>query len=418
MRRSALLLLTCVLALAAGLTLLRLSEQLAAPTAGVADANGAVVRRFYDAVNTALSSGEVGGVEGLVADDFKEHSPLPGVPPTRAGLLRYLLALHAVYPTMRLEIEDLVAGEVVMTRLRVERARRGSFLGLSLSDEMPIWHSLDAFRVVDGRITEHWGGQDLPVLLEPHAQAVVDVATAAPVVALARLRYAPLAQSVEHVPPGPLLLSVETGSLTVALMGRGRLAAEPADRPVTSETIDDRSTELRGGESLVVPARTGVVVRSSGSEAAVFLAVAIVPASVASWTDAAVDGVSSQPPAWWPVSPAPGSRLTPLATSAATGLGVGAVEIGIGRVTLAPTASLSPVGVSAPVWLAVEEGILGLALTDGPSRPETSDWCKRRFMAGQTWPVPAGTRPVLRNAGTDPLVVLILTLSPAGAWPE
>jgi mannose-6-phosphate isomerase-like protein (cupin superfamily) len=237
-------------------------------------------------------------------------------------------------------------------------------------------------------------------------------------VALARLSYAPFAQSAEHVPPGPLLLSVESGSLTVALQGRGRPAAERADRSGSGGTFDARSTELRAGESLVVPARTGLVVRNPGSEEAGVLAAAIVPASATSWTDAAGDGASSQPPAWWPVSSAPGSRLTPLATSAATGLGVGEVEVGIGRVTLAPAAHLSPVDVSAPVRLAVEEGILGLALADGPLRAETSGWCEKRLLTGQQWLVPAGTRPMLRNAGTDPLVVLILTLSPVKVGTE
>src|SRR5687768_14667829 len=85
-RRPPVLLLTAGLLLATGLALRGLWAELAAPAPDLraGDANAAVVRRFYAAVNAALRTGDVAEVKRLVAADFVEHAPLPGQPPTRA----------------------------------------------------------------------------------------------------------------------------------------------------------------------------------------------------------------------------------------------------------------------------------------------------------------------------------------------
>lgn len=47
------------------------------------EANKNLIRRLID---EAQSQGNIAVVDELLADDFVDHTPLPGVPPTRVGV--------------------------------------------------------------------------------------------------------------------------------------------------------------------------------------------------------------------------------------------------------------------------------------------------------------------------------------------
>ena len=56
------------------------------------------IRRFYDLVN----AGDIDGFSHELADDFVEHEELPGIPPTKAGVVEYFRMLLAAFPDMRM----------------------------------------------------------------------------------------------------------------------------------------------------------------------------------------------------------------------------------------------------------------------------------------------------------------------------
>src|SRR5262245_62433721 len=66
-------------------------------------------RAFYDAVNGVIASGDPRPLEDAVSDDFVDHAPAPGVPPTREGLVRALLTLRTTAPKLRLVPNNLTA---------------------------------------------------------------------------------------------------------------------------------------------------------------------------------------------------------------------------------------------------------------------------------------------------------------------
>src|SRR3712207_5996487 len=99
-RRAALHLLTCALALATAVALLGPAAvvdeaPVAARTAGNTEA---VVRSFYDAVNYALRSGDASALEAATDPALVLRVPPLGVTADRAGLVRYLVAVHATVP--------------------------------------------------------------------------------------------------------------------------------------------------------------------------------------------------------------------------------------------------------------------------------------------------------------------------------
>lgn len=70
-----------------------------------------LVRSVYAAVNAMIATGDDGALDDLLARDFIDHAPRPGRSPDRMGLLATVRSLHAIAPTRRLVVLDLVAAD-------------------------------------------------------------------------------------------------------------------------------------------------------------------------------------------------------------------------------------------------------------------------------------------------------------------
>src|SRR5215216_3945491 len=162
MRRSLVWPLSLLLAVATGAAAGQTLDLASSPVLETDRSRGAAtaaVRAFYDAANAVIRTGDAALLDGAVAADFIDHAGPPGVTPDRAGLGRYLVALHGVAPTARLAAEDvLAAGDRAMARVTVAGAEPAAFLGLALRGGVTVWGDADAFRVAGGRVAERWCG--------------------------------------------------------------------------------------------------------------------------------------------------------------------------------------------------------------------------------------------------------------------
>src|SRR5215217_3144992 len=150
--RRAVIPLAIVLALATGAVLQATGDLVRHPTlamdsAGIAAANAAAVRRFYEAVNGLIATGDSASLDGILAADFVDHAPRPGTAPDRSGFLRGLHSLRETAPALRLTVLDLVADrDRVATRVGVEGAEEATFLGLAVAPGQ-LWGAGDVYRV-------------------------------------------------------------------------------------------------------------------------------------------------------------------------------------------------------------------------------------------------------------------------------
>ena len=120
MRRPIVLLATIILAVATAGVFTSAAWLMPVTTAEPTTAGEQVARRFYEAVNTAIATGDPAPLQAIVADDFVAGDSLLGIPTGRAGLEATLADLHATSPTIRLEIAALVAsGDRVMARIDI-----------------------------------------------------------------------------------------------------------------------------------------------------------------------------------------------------------------------------------------------------------------------------------------------------------
>lgn len=424
MRRFPVPLLVCLLALFTAVALLRTEAVLTVPAPALApdraEDHKDVVRRFYNAVNAALATGDLAPLKAVVAPDFVAHAPRPGLPPNRAGLERELTALHGASPDLRLTAATVLAdGDQVVSQVKETHAP-ATFLGLPLPPRPVLWGAVDRFRVEDDRITEHWGTVERG-WLAPLARAPLHLFPPAwRAATLERRTIAPGARpDVRTV--GPRLLVLETGRLTVAVAatspaepGVVRLASRPTAAPdaeATSAPIPPGSeVTLEPGQVVLFAQGTRAAVRSTGRTEAATLEVTIEPPGTANEYGRTPRATNAARPVDVVPQPLAGDVVAPLPT--------GDVVLAVGRIVLAPGAALPAHAAVGPELLAVEAGTLELTTSEGRAwglrgvagprelNPATA------VAAGAGMFLEPGSVAAFGNGGDAPLVFLVATLLP------
>ncbi|SER60607.1 NADPH-dependent FMN reductase [Lentzea xinjiangensis] len=127
------------------------SAALASPRTDVKE----VVRRNTEQVQ---SGGDSALFEELFADGFVDHTPQPGTTPDKDGVRALYRALRSAFPDFSAKIHWQTAeGDVVTTHKTCSGTHLGEFLGIAPTGEHVEFETVDAMRVREGRITEHWG---------------------------------------------------------------------------------------------------------------------------------------------------------------------------------------------------------------------------------------------------------------------
>ena len=129
-----------------------------------AQQNKTIVRRFIEEFQ---NGGNESAAEELLAADFVDHTPFPGVSPDREGVKRLFAALRQAFPDLRAKIHDQLAEkERVATRMTFRGTHRGEFLGIAPTGRSVSFDVIDVVSIADGRIAEHWNVIDLMGLLQ------------------------------------------------------------------------------------------------------------------------------------------------------------------------------------------------------------------------------------------------------------
>ena len=116
------------------------------------------IQRLYDLIN----AGDIDGFGQQLADDFVEHEEIPGLPPTKDGVVQYFRIMLAAFPDMRMDLLDSFAsGDKAVARLRVSGTHMGDFAGIPATGNPVSVNLIDITRFgEDGLAREHWGVVD------------------------------------------------------------------------------------------------------------------------------------------------------------------------------------------------------------------------------------------------------------------
>jgi predicted ester cyclase len=128
------------------------------------EAAKAVVRRNTEEVQ---GSGDWAAFDELFADDFTDHTPQPGTTPDKAGVRKLYGMLREAFPDFRAVIHwQAVDGDLVTTYKVYYGTHCGSILGVEPTGKAVQFETVDAMRVQDGKITDHWGVGNLFSLMQ------------------------------------------------------------------------------------------------------------------------------------------------------------------------------------------------------------------------------------------------------------
>lgn len=120
--------------------------------------NKMACRRFFD----LLSSGDLGGLDQVVADRYHEHDPnneeeTRGVDGIRAEMAMYRQA----FSESRFTVEDQLAeGDRVYTRWTWRGRHTGDFMGAAPTGKQLTFDGMTLHRLRDGKIEEAWWNYD------------------------------------------------------------------------------------------------------------------------------------------------------------------------------------------------------------------------------------------------------------------
>jgi len=126
--------------------------------------NTATMRRAYELIN----HGDIDGFGELMAEGFVEHEELPGLAPTKAGVIDLFRAYRVAFPDLHMKpVEVLECGDRTIARVSASGTHRGDFMGLPASGRHAETQLIDIMRFdADGKIAEHWGVMDMLTLLQ------------------------------------------------------------------------------------------------------------------------------------------------------------------------------------------------------------------------------------------------------------
>jgi steroid delta-isomerase-like uncharacterized protein len=122
------------------------------------------MRRLYD----LLSTGDVDGFGTMLADDFVEHEEMPGLVPTKEGVIGLFRMYTAAFPDLKMAVEDVLpSGDKVVARVRVTGTHQGEFIGMPATGKTVDVQLIDIIRFgEDGLAHEHWGVVDTMAMMQ------------------------------------------------------------------------------------------------------------------------------------------------------------------------------------------------------------------------------------------------------------
>jgi steroid delta-isomerase-like uncharacterized protein len=124
----------------------------------------AIVRRNTEDVQ---GKGDFVLFDQLFADDFVDHTPQPNMVPDKEGVRGLYRALREAFPDFHAVIHWQAAeGDLVTTFKTYHGTHTGTFLGIAPTGRKIQFETVDAMRVRNGKISEHWGVANLYSLLQ------------------------------------------------------------------------------------------------------------------------------------------------------------------------------------------------------------------------------------------------------------
>jgi len=108
-----------------------------------------------------FARGDLDAVDAFTTEDVVSHTTPPGMPGGRDGIKAVIAWIHSGLDDVHYEIEDAFgAGDRVVLRTKMGGTHSREWMGHAATERSFVADQIHIFRMVDGRIAEHWACRD------------------------------------------------------------------------------------------------------------------------------------------------------------------------------------------------------------------------------------------------------------------
>jgi steroid delta-isomerase-like uncharacterized protein len=122
-----------------------------------------VMQSIYDGFNAR----DYDAIEAQLADDFKEHEEMPGMPSDKTAPRAFMTMFTAAFSDLTMHVEDMLQDrDKVAARGRMTGTHDGEFMGMPATGKTFDIAFLDIIEFRDDKAIGHWGLNDVAGMME------------------------------------------------------------------------------------------------------------------------------------------------------------------------------------------------------------------------------------------------------------
>ena len=125
------------------------------------EANKEIIRKYFKAIDEEGKTANAEILNDFLSEDFIEHDPAPGIPPTRDGWKQLFKMFAEATPGYHV-INDLIAeDDKVVAHITAYGKHVGTIFGIPATNKEFSMKGIVIWRLKNGKITEHWAQNDM-----------------------------------------------------------------------------------------------------------------------------------------------------------------------------------------------------------------------------------------------------------------
>jgi len=125
------------------------------------EANKEIIRKYFKAIDEEGKTANAEILNEFLSENFIEHNPAPGIPPTREGWKQLFKMFAEATPGYHV-IDDLIAeNDKVVAHITAYGKHVGTIFGIPATNKEFSMKAIVIWRLKNGKITEHWAQSDM-----------------------------------------------------------------------------------------------------------------------------------------------------------------------------------------------------------------------------------------------------------------
>ncbi|MCH7974713.1 MAG: ester cyclase [Bacteroidetes bacterium] len=123
------------------------------------------VKRIYAEF---INQGNEAVFDELGDENIIENEELPpGMEPNREGVKQFFSMFRSAFPDLHIQVDEMIAADnKIVTRVTITGTHQGTFMNMPPTGNKISYKAIDIFRLINGKVVEHWGIGDNAKMME------------------------------------------------------------------------------------------------------------------------------------------------------------------------------------------------------------------------------------------------------------